>query len=318
MGFKAWMTAIASGAFLLALGVASALRWSGALQPEPRQGLSAQGGGPSLVLVSPLPAAHNTDPQRRMHADEATRPEPDRIEQPSNPPARRLRAAPKDEGGSGARLAIVIDDLGYNLSVPNRLLALELPVTFSIIPQERYSREIAERVRRAGREFLIHLPMEPQDYPGEDPGPNALLLGLDEETLRVRLTAQLDSLPGALGANNHMGSAFTSDARRMEIVQATLAQRGLVFLNSKTSATHVPGEIARARGYAYLERDVFLDNERSEVAIRAQLDRAIARAREQGQAIAIGHPYPETLRVLRERLPRLSGEGVLLVPISEL
>jgi hypothetical protein len=104
----------------------------------------------------------------------------------------------------------------------------------------------------------------------------------------------------------------------MAIVQETLAARGLLFLNSKTTASHVPGEIARAQGYAYLERDVFLDNERSEAAIRAQLNRAIARARERGRAIAIGHPYRETLRVLSERLPRLAAEGVLLVPVSQL
>lgn len=311
MQLKSWMTAIVSAGLLLALGVAVPLWIGGALKPRAGADPAAPSGAPSLVLVSPLPGSREPVPEPAGRHDREPK------EQPSNPPP----ASPKRGerlGQGSARLAIVIDDLGYNLSAPTQLLSLNLPVTFSIVPQERYSREVAERVRRAGREFIVHLPMEPAGYPHDDPGPNALLLKMDDETLQARLTRHLDSLPGAHGASNHMGSAFTADSGRMAIVQETLARRGMLFLNSKTSATPVPEAIARARGYAYLERDVFLDNERSETAIRAQLDRAIARARENGQAVAIGHPYPETLRVLRERLPRLSAEGVLLVPISEL
>ena len=95
-------------------------------------------------------------------------------------------------------------------------------------------------VRGAGREFLLHLPMEPRDFPRTDPGPQALLLSLDERATAARIEHHLDGFPGAIGVNNHMGSAYTFDAGKMGLVQAAVARRGLLFLNSKTSASPVP------------------------------------------------------------------------------
>jgi polysaccharide deacetylase 2 family uncharacterized protein YibQ len=309
---KTFMTLAVSGGLVFALGVALAWLWLGR---GPRAAGPAR--SPALVLVSPLPGGAAIAPPL-----------------PAAPPARGSRgpwwqdepgpspnlppATPRAGREPGGRLAIVIDDLGYNPVMPERLLALGMPLTFSIIPEQPYSREVAERVRRAGHAFLVHLPMEPLGYPGENPGAHALLLAMDERATRASLAEQLDSLPGALGANNHMGSAYTADPARMNIVQEMVAARGMLFLNSKTSSTPVPERVARARGFAYLERDVFLDHVRSEPAIRAQLAQAARLARAQGRAIAIGHPYPETLRVLRERLPALAREGVRLVSLSEL
>jgi hypothetical protein len=317
-GFKSVMTLTVSGGLLIALGVGLGALWfSPALRLAMRSAPSTASRAPALVVVSSLPP--DSGLARPETAPAARRPDPDNL--PNPPPSSgkpKLPEAQVPEQRGQARLAIVIDDLGYNLSMPERLLALGAPITFSIIPGEMHSLEVAQRARRAGRDFIVHIPMEPAGYPRDDPGPNALLLRTDDEQTRAQVSAQLDSLPGAVGANNHMGSAYTADVDKMGIVQRQIAARGLVFLNSKTAPTPVPAGIAHAQGYAYLERDVFLDNERSESAIRNQLSAAVHHARAHGHAIAIGHPYPETYRVLRDRLPHLAQEGVILVPISQI
>jgi polysaccharide deacetylase 2 family uncharacterized protein YibQ len=227
--------------------------------------------------------------------------------------------APEHWNGAAApRLAIVIDDIGQSLAAPRELLALRVPLTFSILPDLPHSRGAAEVIAQGRREFIVHLPMEPVDYPVHDPGPSPLLFSLDAQQTRRRIEAYLRELPGATGASNHMGSAYTADAARMELVQQILAERHLFFLNSKTSSSPVPAEIAQSGRFAYLERDVFLDNDRDEARIARQVERAIARARRRGQAIAIGHPYPETVQVLRDTLTGPDVEGVRLVSLSDL
>ncbi len=270
---------------------------------------------PMLAAVMPLPpqpgvAESPPAPVSRLQAPPAPRPPapPDT----ARPALRRVRR----RSPVRARLAIVIDDIGHNLRAPRRFLALKLPLTFSVLPELRYSRAAAEMLRREGREFLVHLPMQPLRYPAVDPGPSPLLLRLDERATLRRTERYFEGLPGAIGASNHMGSAYTLDAARMGAVQRVVARRGLLFLNSKTSASPVPRRIARERGYPYLERNVFLDNVRSEAAVRRQLRRAVRAARRLGRAVAVGHPYPETLRVLRDDLLPLLGADVALVPLS--
>lgn len=220
--------------------------------------------------------------------------------------------------GGTPRLAIVIDDIGQSLSAPRELLSLGVPLTFSVLPDLPHSRQAAELIARARREFIIHLPMEPLDYPVHDPGPQPLLLSLDAEQTRERIEAYLRELPGATGASNHMGSAYTADPDRMAMVQRLLADRNLFFLNSKTSASPVPAAIAQRGRYPYLERDVFLDVERDERFIARALEQAIGRAQRRGYAIAIGHPYPETVQVLHAALSGPTIEGVELVSLSDL
>ncbi len=227
--------------------------------------------------------------------------------------------APERSAFSGTpRLAIVIDDIGESLSAPRALLSLGVPITFSVLPDLPRSRQAAELIAGAHREFIIHLPMEPLDYPAQNPGPHPLLLSLDAEQTRRRVDGYLRELPGAIGASNHMGSAYTADPDRMALVQEMLAERQLFFLNSKTSASPVPAAVARRGRYAYLERDVFLDNERDTRLIAQALNHALFRARRNGQAIAIGHPYPETMRVLNAAVSGPTLRGVELVPLSDL
>ena len=223
--------------------------------------------------------------------------------------------------GSPARpheklLAIVIDDIGYSLEMLRGFLKLGRPVNFSVLPGIQHSRESALMIKRAGQEFIIHMPMEPLEYPRENPGPEALLTSFDIGEIRRRVLGYMEGLPGAVGASNHMGSAYTRDPHRMAVVQDLLAERNMFFLNSKTVSTNVPSRIAQTRNYAYLERDVFLDHNLSERAIERSFLQALARAREQGRAIAIGHPHPQTLRVLKRNLSRMDREGVRAVTLS--
>jgi polysaccharide deacetylase 2 family uncharacterized protein YibQ len=260
---------------------------------------------PSLALVRAVPQTNRDAPDGL----EAFRPKRMRV-QGAN--------APERKGVEGARLAIVIDDIGQTLSAPRDLLALGVPITFSVLPGLPHSREAAGLIVRARQEYLIHLPMEPVDYPAHDPGPWPLLLSLDATQTRQRIEGYLRDLPDAVGASNHMGSAYTADADGMAVVQRVLAERRLFFLNSKTSPSPVPARVARQGGYAYLERDVFLDNDRDERSIARALDQALARARRHGQAIAVGHPYPETLQVLRNAIASDLLRGVELAPLAEL
>ena len=271
-----------------------------------------QGGmGRPLLMLRPLAAPQV--PQAPAAA--VATPRPPR----ADPPAPGLSGEGENVwSGGGGRLAVVIDDIGHNLSAPRKYLALGLPLTFSVLPDLEYSREAVELIRKGGREFLVHLPMEPLHYPAVDPGPGPLLLSQGAEPTRRRLEGFFLHLPGAIGASNHMGSAYTSDAEKMQVVQAVVAQQGRVFLNSLTSNSPVPRRIAGKNGFRYLERNIFLDNVREEGAIRRQLARAMRIARRRGRAIAIGHPYGETRRVLAARFPTPQAKNVRLVPLSSL
>ncbi len=254
---------------------------------------------PALALVRAVPPAQGPlEPRRRTGRDPGLR---------SNP-----------RGGGPAQLALVIDDIGMNLGAVRDFLALGVPLTFSILPDLPHTRSSAELILRARRNYIIHMPMQPEDYPIHDPGPNPLLLGLDLPETQRRLAEYLTELPAAIGASNHMGSAYTADESHMALVQGELARHRLLFLNSKTSSTPVPARIAAQGGYRYLQRDVFLDNVREQRAIGRELLHAVRQAERRGHAIAIGHPYGETLAALREALDQGELQGVELVSLTDL
>lgn len=220
--------------------------------------------------------------------------------------------------GKEARIAIVIDDIGHNIQMLKQFLDLRRPLSYAILPAVTHAMEAAKLIGGQGREYIIHLPMQPFDYPQKNPGPLPLLLSLTLEETADRVRSYMTRLPGATGASNHMGSAYTYDEDRMRVVQTVLDERKKYFLNSRTSAASTPREIARKWGYAYLERDIFLDHVATMDSISEYFDRAVRKAKIRGNAIAIGHPYPETVRVLRRRLPQLKAQGVKLVSLSDL
>lgn len=218
---------------------------------------------------------------------------------------------------SPPRIAIIIDDLGNSLYLGQRALDIDGDLTYSVLPQLPYSSVIAERAHRRGREVMLHLPMQTTD--GRRLGPGGLHKALDREGFAHRIRTNLDSVPHVSGVNNHMGSLLTQDPSAMRwLMQELKCFRDLYFVDSRTDIRTVARRFAREVGLANAERDVFLDNQQDPAYVRAQLRRLVARAREHGSAIGIGHPYPGTLAVLADEVPRLAAQGIQLVPVSEL
>ncbi len=214
-------------------------------------------------------------------------------------------------------LAVVIDDIGRNRTEAIRFLELRVPVTLAILPHQPHSAEVATLARSRGREFLLHLPMEPQGYPSTNPGEGALLGGMSQARVKELIESALRAVPGAAGVNNHMGSRLTEQEQPMRWVMEELRGRGLYFLDSLTSPKSVAGSAAAQAGLAWARRDVFLDNVREESAVRDQFRRAVERAKTGGRAVAIGHGNEVTLRVLEEAEPLLRSAGVRVVPLRE-
>jgi uncharacterized protein len=226
------------------------------------------------------------------------------------------RSEPKRGGpeGPAGQLALVIDDLGRSVDEIVALEALGVPLSYSVLPYEAQTAEVVARLRAERREILCHLPMEPAN--AHDPGPGSLRRAMDLDSLAAATDRALARVPGAVGANNHMGSELTTDRAAMGTVLDVLQRHGLFFLDSRTSAGSVGFALARSLGLPAAERDVFLDDSADPEAIRAQVVRWLARSRERGAAVAIGHPRPTTLDVLREELPKAKAEGFTFVPVS--
>jgi polysaccharide deacetylase 2 family uncharacterized protein YibQ len=217
--------------------------------------------------------------------------------------------------GEAPTVAIVIDDLGRSVEVIDQLRALGVPLTYAVLPFESRTAEVAARLAELGEEFLCHLPMEAQH--GVDPGPGALGIGMRPRELRASTRRALDAVPGAAGVNNHMGSALSEDRAAMDAVLGVVHAKGLFFLDSRTSPASVGFASARYLGVPSAERRVFLDGDRDPSAIRREFRRLLEVAAGGTAAIAIGHPYPETLAVLAEEIPRAAAEGYRFVTVSQ-
>jgi polysaccharide deacetylase 2 family uncharacterized protein YibQ len=232
------------------------------------------------------------------------------------PPRRTPRLLARPPAGQGS-LAIVLDDAGYSLDPVAAIGRLPKAVAVAVIPNAPLAREVARALGAQGRELLVHMPMEALPGNGPDPGPGAIEVGLPAAEIARRIDAGLAAVPGAVGLNNHMGSRATADRSAMEAVMEALKGRHLFFLDSRTTADTVAEDVARENGVAALRRDVFLDVVAEPAAIRAALGTALARARSEGRAVAIGHVHPITLEVLAAELSR-PLEGVRLVPPTRL
>lgn len=214
-----------------------------------------------------------------------------------------------------ARLAIVIDDLGYQ-AMPAELARLPAEISISILPDTPYDLNTAYLARGQQRDILLHMPMEPEH---EAPLEQTTLTGtMSRQHLQTTLRHALSRVPHAMAMNNHMGSALTQNARAMDWVMEVLHEQGLYFLDSRTTSKSVALRRARLLGVGALRRHIFLDHQQTPAFVRRQLRQAIRRARQDGYAIAIGHPYPETLNTLAELLPTLTTQDVRLVRLSEL
>ncbi len=216
------------------------------------------------------------------------------------------------------RIAIVIDDLGQDKSVAMDLLNLKAPLSFAVFPFAPHSRELARRANDHGRDVLLHLPMEPKDYPGQNPGTGGLFTTMGKKQLLSQLEKNLSAIPHIKGVNNHMGSKFTEDPELMRLVLKALKGRGLFFLDSRTTSETVGFKVAKEIGLKTGQRHVFLDNERDVSKIKGRISELIRVSHQNGGAIGIGHPHPETFQAIRDALPSLRENGVELVPVSSL
>ena len=160
--------------------------------------------------------------------------------------------------------------------------------------------------------------MEPVDFPEEHPGPGALFIAMTGEEIDRQLEENLDSVPGAVGVNNHMGSRLTADSRAMESLMEELKERGLFFLDSRTSPRSLAFETAYRFNIPAASRDIFIDAHDDAEFIRGQVAKLIGRAREKGRAIGIGHPYGNPLAVLEDMKGELLDSGIEWVPVSQL
>lgn len=213
------------------------------------------------------------------------------------------------------RIAILIDDLGYNRQGMESSLALPTEVALAILPETPFARKTAITAQKQKRMTLLHAPMENQRE--LKLGPGGLYESMTEKELKETLNKDLDGLPGIQGVNNHMGSLLTTKKKHMQWVMDVLETRSLFFIDSLTSPKSVANQTAKEYGLKTVTRDVFLDNIRSESAIDKQFTRLIKLARRHGSALAIGHPYPETTAYLKKRLSTLGQDGVQLMPLSE-
>ncbi|PKN09507.1 MAG: hypothetical protein CVU73_00695 [Deltaproteobacteria bacterium HGW-Deltaproteobacteria-8] len=222
----------------------------------------------------------------------------------------------RPQAGKG-HLAFIIDDMGEDVGFAKNLAALDVPVAFSIWPDSANREAVLKIAKAHNREILIHLPMQPKGYPKVEPGKHALLVTMTAEQIQADVRRAVERVPGAIGLNNHMGSQFTENVFGMHAALSTVKDKGLFFLDSRTTAETVGEREAKRLGLRFYKRDVFLDNEQNVSAILLQLRKAEALARSRGYAIAIGHPHHETLLALRQWL-KDKDNSVSVVPLTSL
>jgi len=211
-------------------------------------------------------------------------------------------------------IAIIIDDMGHNLAEGKRLIALDQPITLAFLPYRRHTTELAEQAHRQQKEIMLHAPMANTRNIGL--GPGGLSPGMDKDSMATTLRRALQSIPHVRGVNNHMGSLLTQQLDAMDWVMAELDHYPVYFVDSRTIASSIAGDVAAAYRIPTLTRDVFLDHEQSEEYVDKQFRLLIKRAKENGSAVGIGHPHTVTVDYLEKRLPELDEEGIAIATVS--
>jgi uncharacterized protein len=212
-------------------------------------------------------------------------------------------------------IAFVIDDAGYSMSQLQAFLKLPFPLTIAVLPGLPNSEKAARAVLAAGKELILHQPM--QAVGGQNPGPGAILLGMSQAEVERVVEANLATVPGAIGLNNHMGSAATADLGIMEAVAAVAKKRGIYYLDSRTTSDTTVSVAARREGIRYWERDVFLDNTPDRASIMRSVEDGKKRAVKDRPAVMIGHVWSaELAQTLTDLYPQLVSEGFSLSTIS--
>ena len=216
------------------------------------------------------------------------------------------------------KIAIIIDDLGNNYSVGKRLIDMPYQMTYSILPRRPFTVRLANLAADHGKEVMVHLPMQSSEY--QDLGNGGLTMDLSKRQFIRAVQESIESVPHAKGVNNHMGSLLTRHPGHMAWLMEALMLKNekLYFVDSRTTAQTIAGQIAREHFVPNIARDVFLDHTQNRDDINKQLVYLLRLAREKGYAVAIGHPYTETIESLRWFLPTLAEQGIEVVPVTTL
>jgi polysaccharide deacetylase 2 family uncharacterized protein YibQ len=214
-------------------------------------------------------------------------------------------------------IAIIIDDLGSDNPRHERVVRLPGAIACSFLPMNNATIRLAKLAHSYNKEILLHLPME--SLAKNPMGPGGLSLDMTEREFVWALQKDLESVPHVRGINNHMGSLLTQHPGHMVWLMEEIKRNGeLFFVDSRTTHASVAMTVALEEGVPSLQRDIFLDHDSDLESVRKQFMKTIARAKKLGTALAIGHPYQNTIEVLEEMLPQLDSMGVRLVPVSEM
>ncbi len=215
------------------------------------------------------------------------------------------------------RIAIIIDDIGYDRKTAMALFDLNPDITFSVLPYSPYGRKLSERLHKKGAQLMLHLPMEPVEFPEVNPGKGAILSNMSPDELLAQLKENILQIPYIVGVNNHMGSKLTANASQMRQIFTILKKDDLFFIDSRTAPKSQGKASARLLRIQFAQRDVFLDNFQDTKYIARQFEELIDIATRHGFAIGIGHPYPATLETLSKELPKIKDK-IKIVRAKEL
>ena len=211
-------------------------------------------------------------------------------------------------------ITIIIDDVGNNYALGARAVNLPGPVTFAVLPHSPYGQKLAELAFNRGKEVMLHMPMDNDQ--GRPLGPGGLTAQQSQTAFSNYLEQAIAWVPHIQGVNNHMGSSLTQSSQHMQWVMNSLRRYPLYFVDSRTSADSVAESVAVRNAIPTLRRDVFLDHDPDPQAINIQFKRLLNLAYQNGNAVAIGHPYPSTLGYLETVLPKLDAFGIKVVTPS--
>jgi polysaccharide deacetylase 2 family uncharacterized protein YibQ len=223
----------------------------------------------------------------------------------------------KPEDSRKAKVAILIDDVGYNLPIIKQIAGIPIPLTWAVLPYSPYAKECLAEASKKNFEIILHLPLESIDET-MNPGPGVLRHNLSEMEIEGQLNQDLNTVPGAIGVNNHMGSLGTQDPYLMACLMKIIGEKGLFFIDSRTTAASVAEQYALEYQVPYGKRRVFIDNDGDPSLKKAALRKLIKIALQDGSAIGIAHVREGNAAVITEMLPEFSKAGVEFVPVSEL
>lgn len=216
-------------------------------------------------------------------------------------------------------IALIIDDMGYDLAAGRQALALPGAVTYAFLPRTPHTPALSREAYARGKEIMLHLPMQAVDQGNARVDEGTLTLDMTEQQFTDALAHEIAAVPYVSGLNNHKGSLLTRHPGNMAWLMQAINEHGdLFFVDSRTTKETVASQLATEYGVPNISRNVFLDNDPDPEAVRLQFRKLIAIAKRDGTALGIGHPQTGTLDVLGEELENLQRHGVQLLPVSRL